>query len=144
MCEFCGCRDTPEIAALGAEHAAIVELADRVVEGIGSGTMTLAEGVARLLELLTPHVRREESGVFRVADRIGLRSQYVDDLEDDHRRFDHVLGWPGALDPVSLESLLDDLYRHIAIEEYDLFPLIALELESNRTSPARRTSSPRR
>ncbi len=140
MCEYCGCRDNPEIAALGAEHDAIVDLADRVVEGVRSGTMTLGEGVARLRELLVPHVRREESGVFRVAERVGLRNEYVDDLEDDHRRYGASLGDPDLLSVDTLEALLDDLYRHIAVEEYDLFPVVARELERDRTPDLTRQS----
>jgi hemerythrin-like domain-containing protein len=135
MCEFCGCRENPEIGALGAEHDAIVALADEVMAAVGQGTMTIPEGVEKLSRLLTPHVAREESGVFRVAERMGLGSQYVDDLEEDHARYGAALGDPTDLDSAMLESLLDDLYRHIAVEEYDLFPVVARELERSR--PAR-------
>ena len=51
-------------------------------------------------------------------------------LEDDHRRLDAGLSDPGSLDVGSLESLLDGLYRHIAVEEYDLFPEVAMELRA--------------
>lgn len=136
MCEFCGCRENPEIGALGAEHDAIVALADEVMAAVDQGTMSIPEGVERLRRLLIPHVQREEAGVFRVAERMGLGSQYVDDLEDDHARYGAALDDPGDLDPVVLGSLLDDLYRHIAVEEYDLFPVVARELERRGTAGA--------
>lgn len=93
-----------------------------------AGSVT-SSAVSRLSELLSPHVRREEAGVFRVADDIGLGNEYVDDLEDDHR-FEKLLARPETLDAESLESLLDELYRHIAVEEYDLFPMVAKELNA--------------
>lgn len=128
MCEHCGCRNDPEIAKLGAEHDAIVELADTVMAEIEAGTETIAEGVRRLQELLIPHVRGEESGIFRVAEELGLGSQYVYDLEDDHRHFDAVLAEGADLDAARLEAVLDELYRHIAVEEYDLFPEVNRKL----------------
>lgn len=128
MCEHCGCRNDPEIARLGAEHDAIVELADTVLAEIRAGAETMAGGVRRLQELLIPHVRGEETGIFRVAEELGLGSQYVYDLEDDHRHFDSVLAEGADLDVVRLEAVLDELYRHIAVEEYDLFPEVNRKL----------------
>lgn len=122
MCEHCGCRNDPEIGRLGAEHDAIVELADTVLAEIKAGTETMAGGVRRLQELLIPHVRGEEGGIFRVAEDLGLGNQYVYDLEDDHRHFDAVLSRDDDLDAAKLEAVLDELYHHIAVEEYDLFP----------------------
>jgi hypothetical protein len=130
MCEYCGCRDNPEIARLGAEHDAIVELADRVLAELRAGEETMAGAVTRLREVLIPHVRGEEAGVFRIAEEMGLGNQYLDDLEGDHRRYDDILSVPGRLDEVLLESLLDELYHHIVIEEYDLFPVVAKGLQA--------------
>lgn len=130
MCEYCGCRDNPEIGALGAEHDAIVELADRVLAEIEAGVETMGGAAARLRAALTPHVQREEAGVFRIAEDMGLGNEYVDDLEGDHRRFDRVLSDSDSLDAAALEAVLDELYRHIAVEEYDLFPVVAAHLKA--------------
>ncbi len=135
MCEYCGCRDNPEIALLGAQHDAIVELADQVLAAVQTGDETMLGAVARLRELLLPHVEREETGVFRVAEAMGLTNEYIDDLEGDHRQFEAVLSRPETLDTESLESLVEDLYRHIAVEEYDLFPVVARELNGYRVAP---------
>lgn len=130
MCEYCGCRDDPEIARLGAEHDAIVELADLVLAQLRSGEENMAGAVRRLRQVLIPHVQGEESGIFRLAEGMGLGSQYVDELEGDHRRFDRDLSDPAALDAAALEEVLDDLYHHITVEEYDLFPEVARHLRS--------------
>ena len=137
MCEHCGCRDNPEIGKLGAEHDAIVELADRVMAEVAAGTETVSGAAARLKELLIPHVRGEEAGVFRVADEIGLRDEYVEDLEEDHRKFDGALSEPEELGIRELEQLLDELYHHIAVEEYDLFPVVARHLSPELRTPER-------
>ena len=134
MCEHCGCRQNPEIGKLGAEHDAISELADRLMGEVSAGTETVAGAAARLRELLIPHVRGEEGGVFRVADEIGLRYQYVEELEDDHRRFDGALSDPADLGVRELQALLDELYHHIAVEEYDLFPVVARHLSPEVSS----------
>lgn len=136
MCEHCGCRSNPEIAKLGAEHDAIVELADTVLAEIRAGTETMAGGVRRLQELLIPHVRGEESGIFRTAEELGLGNQYVYELEDDHRHFDAVLAEGADLDEARLEAVLDELYHHIAVEEYDLFPEVNRKLNPE-LSPVR-------
>ena len=134
MCEHCGCRQNPEIGKLGAEHDAIAELADLVMAEVAAGTESVAGAAARLRELLIPHVRGEEAGVFRVADEIGLRYQYVEELEDDHRKFDGALSDPGTMEVSELEALLDELHHHIAVEEYDLFPVVARHLSPELSS----------
>ena len=125
MCEHCGCRDNPEIGKLGREHDDIVELADQVLAEVEAGTETVAGAAARLRELVLPHVRGEETGVFKVADEMGLRDEYVDDLEEDHRKFDGALSEPVSMGATELSQILDELYHHIAVEEYDLFPVVA-------------------
>lgn len=121
MCDYCDCRRIPEIAELGAEHERIEDLADEVLALSRSGSPELPAAIQRLREVLDPHVAREENGVFSEAREAGLGAYYIDELEDDHRRFAAWLGQPD-LDTAKLEALFDELHRHIAIEEYDLFP----------------------
>lgn len=134
MCDYCGCRDNPEIAKLGAEHDAIAALADQVLGEVKAGSETVKGAIGRLRHLLDPHVRGEETGIFRVAETMGLGTQYVYELEDDHRRFDAALSDTGALSVDSLEAVLDEIYRHIAVEEYDLFPEVARNLNTRAVS----------
>lgn len=119
MCEYCGCRRVPEIARLGAEHDVI----DGVIAEVRKADPEeIAPLLDRLATLLRPHVEREEEGLFAEARSAGLGSYFVDDLEDDHRRFAAALEHREDLRGAPLERLLDDLDHHIAIEEYDLFP----------------------
>ena len=132
MCDYCDCRRIPEIAALGEEHEAIEDLADLVMKAVKdrvASTETLFEG---LIGLLTTHVAREESGLFIEARAAGLGSEYVEDLEDDHRHFEALLQDPSALDAAAVEALFDELHRHIAVEEYDLFPAAAQLLSADQ------------
>lgn len=127
MCEHCGCRRFPEIEALGAEHDQIQDIADRVLQSEQARRAEILEALRAAVE---PHVAREESGVFEEARAHGIaRNFWVDDLEEDHRRFARVLDDPSGLTNEELEAFLDDLHRHISVEEYDLFPALAREWE---------------
>jgi hemerythrin-like domain-containing protein len=135
MCEHCGCRRFPEIEALGTEHDQIQDIADRVLH---SEQEQRGEILAALRASIEPHVVREESGVFEEARAYGIaRDYWVDDLEEDHRRFAHLLDDPSQLTTEELEKFLDDLHRHISVEEYDLFPAIAREWEKDGDDTAR-------
>lgn len=131
MCEYCGCRRFPEIDRLGREHEAITEIADEA-DAKRSDRTIRDDALRRLREALLPHANREERGVFTQARLAGLTGFYIEDLEDDHRRFDAALNNPESLDDAELEGLLKDLDRHIAIEEYDLFPAAAKRLSSRQ------------
>lgn len=131
MCEHCGCRRFSEIAVLGAEHEGIQEIADRVMTSAGEERAAILEV---LLGAIGPHVVREESGVFNEARSLGIAREYwVEDLEDDHRRFAALLADPSGLTADDLEEFLQDLHRHIAVEEYDLFPALAREWSKAET-----------
>lgn len=124
MCDYCDCRRIPQIARLGRQHETIQELADKALAARrrGGGQAELEE----LRQALQPHVREEETGVFALAREAGFAvTNYVDDLEEDHARFAALLDAPRGLDPEALEAFVDELHRHIAVEEYDLFPVAA-------------------
>ncbi|MEZ5175187.1 MAG: hemerythrin domain-containing protein [Acidimicrobiia bacterium] len=130
MCEFCNCRRFPEIARLGAEHDKIGLIADDILDPPASGEATTGELLRELRDHIEPHVSREEDGVFVQARSVGIAQNYwVEDLESDHRRFAEILERSESLTPDEIEAFLDDLHRHIAIEEYDLFPALARTLD---------------
>ncbi len=131
MCEYCDCRRIPEIAQLGEEHDYITELADEVEIQASGGAPARMAALVRLRETLTFHAQREERGIFAEGMVAGLKNYYIEDLEDDHRRFVEALSDP-ALDGVALQALLDNLHRHIAIEEYDFFPAAAKHLSDEQ------------
>lgn len=137
MCEYCGCRRISEIARLGREHDIITEIADEADASPADGSSREA-ALRRLRAALLPHADREEIGVFAQARQAGLTG-YIEDLEDDHRRFAEALADPDSLDPHALHQLLKDLDRHIAIEEYDLFPAAARHLSDDQWASIERT-----
>lgn len=63
--------------------------------------------------------------MFNQARLAGLAGYYLEDLEEDHRRFAEILADPERLDDAGLESFFAELHHHIAIEEYDVFPAVA-------------------
>jgi hemerythrin-like domain-containing protein len=132
MCDYCDCRRIPEIAALGEEHERIEDLADLVMKAVKDSDADTETLFARLVGLLTTHVAREESGLFIEARTAGLGAEYVEDLEEDHRHFEALLKDPSTLDAAAVEALFDELHRHIAIEEYDLFPAAAQLLSADQ------------
>ncbi|MCB1246356.1 MAG: hemerythrin domain-containing protein [Acidimicrobiia bacterium] len=131
MCEYCGCRRIPEIERLGREHESIVEIADEAYAQRDDRAARNAL-LDRLREALVPHAEREERGVFAEARRVGMGGWYVADLEDDHRRFKEVLDDPASLDVPAMVRLLEDLDRHIAIEEYEVFPAAVARFDEDQ------------
>ncbi len=137
MCDYCGCRRVPEIAALCDEHEQIQMLADDAVRLASSGAPGLAQAVIRLKDSLTAHVLREEQGVFTRLKEAGIaNAYYVDDLEEDHVRFASNLALPAEVSASELDQLTDELVRHIAIEEYDVFPAAANLLTDEPAKPS--------
>jgi hemerythrin-like domain-containing protein len=66
----------------------------------------LLDLTTQLRALLARHTRREEEGIFSALRDVGA-GEYVDRFDRDH---------------AVVESLLDELEGHIAVEESDLFP----------------------
>lgn len=132
MCDYCDCRRIPEIADLGSEHEQIEDLADLVLKAVKDGEPAIDALFPRLIAALTAHVHREEAGIFIEARAAGLAAEYVEDLEDDHRHFAELLRDPTRLDAAAVEGLFDELHRHIAVEEYDLFPATAQLLTADQ------------
>jgi hypothetical protein len=126
VCDYCDCRDIAPVKELSDDHERIGSLAGELrrrlrQDGEGPAGAVLAE----LQTALAPHLAREETGIFaQLAARPGFE-WYLGQLEADHHRARAVLlsadpagsGW-------AAEVLvgLDELAKHIEVEEYDLFP----------------------
>lgn len=133
MCDYCGCRRVPEIARLGREHEIITEIADEA-DAARADFDTRTDALRRLRQALIPHAQREERGIFAEARQAGLAGYYIEDLENDHRRFVSALESGDTLNEEALDTLLKDLDRHIAIEEYDVFPAASKYLSDEQWS----------
>ena len=118
MCDYCGCRSEPEIAALSADHERLLALTAQLRRAHEAGD-TAPELVAELAGMLAPHARREEHGVFAALIAEGIDADYVARFELDHSTLEELLARGEASDMVRLVDLLED---HILREESDLFP----------------------
>lgn len=121
MCEHCGCREIGPIGRLMDEHERLLEVAGEAREAARAGDeATARQIVADLAELLRPHVRAEELGLFAVMRERGEFTDYLDELEEEHGDLADRLA--GPLPAPGVADLRDRLLEHIQREEYGLFP----------------------
>lgn len=143
MCNYCGCRSFPLIAALTAEHEAITDAAGRLRRAVDEGRTDPMPALDELLALLTPHTGTEESGLFAELRAEGSLASAVEKLCAEHRDIHGVLGAVdrAAPDWSAVLAALDRLRRHIDNEEHGLFPaaVIALPIDAwDRVTPSAR------
>ena len=126
MCDYCDCRDLPQIRLLSDDHDRIRDLLDLLRRAlVEDGEASGAPVLAALQRALGPHLVREEVGLLaQLAGRSGF-DDYLDELIADHARVRGGLLARAADRPGWSEGLtadLDELAAHIELEEYDLFP----------------------
>ncbi|HWM22631.1 MAG TPA: hemerythrin domain-containing protein [Ilumatobacteraceae bacterium] len=119
MCDYCGCRSEPEIAALSADHERMLTLTAALRRAHESGAPA-PELIAELTGLLGPHARREERGVFAALVAEGIDAAYVLRFEHDHDTIEELLADADARHQIA--PIVDLLEDHILREESDLFP----------------------
>lgn len=132
MCGHCGCHGVDAIRELVDEHASLVEDADTVRGALARGDRgTVAMVLARLLDHLGTHVRREEEGIFTALRADGDFAGEVSALEGEHRELDAAVARLDPSDPTSdaaLLALLADLEQHIEREDLGIFPVSVVTL----------------
>jgi hemerythrin-like domain-containing protein len=125
MCNYCGCRDFPEIGELSAEHVEIEETAGLLRRAVDAGDDTTARRLlSQLTELLMPHVTREETGLFAaLSDEVTMRDTLAE-LCAEHGDLHAVLCPPSGEDPdwPAVLAALERLHHHIDKEEHGVFP----------------------
>jgi hemerythrin-like domain-containing protein len=119
MCDYCGCRSEPEIAALSADHERMLALTAALRRAHETDTAA-PELIAELTGMLGPHARREERGVFAALVAEGIDAAYVLQFEHEHDTLEELLGRADV--PHQIEQIVDLLEDHILREESDLFP----------------------
>lgn len=133
MCEYCGCQEVTAIAELTLEHDAVVGMFAEARAAVAARDVAAAATVARrIAEVLGPHSRVEEDGLFPILAR--EFPDEVADLCDEHRRIAAVLAeaatdvptdpsWPDRLLPA-----LTLLRTHILKEQDGVFPAALVSL----------------
>jgi len=119
VCDYCGCRSEPEIAALSADHEHMLSLTARLRRAHAAGE-PLSELAGGLADLLGPHARREEVGVFAALLEEGIDSTYVERFEQEHENLEALT--TRDISPGQALQLVELLEGHIFREETDLFP----------------------
>lgn len=119
MCDYCGCRSEPEIAALSADHEHMLTLTAglRRAHEVGVAAPQL---FAELTAMLGPHARREERGLYAaLAAEVGDPA-YVAMFAHEHDELDALATGPDA--DRHIVQIIALLEAHILREESDLFP----------------------
>lgn len=131
LCDHCGCRAFPAIAALSDEHLQIHEVAGQLRRAIRQKDHHHARRLlAELTGLLAPHVAREEQGLFAALHAEETIRAAVAQLCTEHRRLAVALRQPDPTEPDWAPVLagLDQLSDHIDKEEYGIFPAAVILL----------------
>ena len=83
MCEYCGCQQLDVIGQLTREHERLRNVGRTLSDAVNRRDLDAAQGLARqMLELLDPHTRLEEQGLFpELAADFG---EQLSDLEQEH------------------------------------------------------------
>jgi hemerythrin-like domain-containing protein len=120
MCDYCGCRSEPEIAALSADHDRMLALTAGLRQALAADVPATTELIEELAGMLGPHARREERGVFAALVAEGIDPAYVMQFEHEHDTLEELLA--GADRRKQMLRIVDLLEDHILREESDLFP----------------------
>ena len=118
MCDYCGCRSDPRSPPCRPITNALLALTASLRRAHEAG-VAAPELVAELTDMLQPHARREEHGVFAALIAEGIDAGYVARFELDHSTLEELLSRGDADDMVRLVELLED---HILQRGSDLFP----------------------
>jgi hemerythrin-like domain-containing protein len=127
VCDYCGCQALGAIAALTAEHDAVVNLAGEARRAVESGDLDRAANRARAIAaVLAPHTVVEETALFpAMAEDYG---DHVTGLLEEHRIIERVLAESAQVTPIDptwperLKHALWVLREHILKEEDGVFP----------------------
>ncbi|MCZ2527579.1 hemerythrin domain-containing protein [Streptomyces sp. HB2AG] len=127
MCEYCGCQSLEAVGELTREHDAVVNLVGDVRAARRDGDVPAMAGAARrIAEVLAPHTRVEEEGLFpALAEEF---PGHIEALEAEHRRIEAVLGEASDAVPADpswpqrLQEVLEVLREHILKEQDGVFP----------------------
>lgn len=130
MCSYCGCRSITVIAELTREHEEVVNVLGTLVRAAArDDSAEVATTAARLAELLEPHTRTEELGLFAELRREPELADHVDDLCREHQEIDALVAAVARGDLADARHLDDVLRRHIDREENGLFPAAVIALD---------------
>jgi hemerythrin-like domain-containing protein len=133
MCSYCGCRNIPMIATLNAEHDAIVNSTYALQVAFREQDAESAKAAGKILaELLHPHTRREQDGLFAEMKKDELFTEHIASLCAEHDALDAELELIAAGDISRIVAMITLLNNHIDREENGLFPAALAYLDDDQ------------
>jgi hemerythrin-like domain-containing protein len=126
VCEYCGCQQLAVIGQLTDEHEDLRNVGRTLSDAANRRDLDAAQPIARrMLELLGPHVRLEEQGLF--PELAGDFGDQLADLEHEHVLIEGALGAlagdaPPANWTARTQEALALLFDHILKEQDGVFP----------------------
>nr|WP_269801752.1 hemerythrin domain-containing protein [Blastococcus atacamensis] len=139
MCDHCGCRDLTPVRRLMDEHDRLRELSDVVRRALAADDLPRAQtGFRMLLEVLGPHVAKEEKALFprlaevaELADHVAVLEGEHADLFDAVDRLDDLAGGSGFAEQWAdgVQRALHELDEHMFKEDFGLFPAALATLD---------------
>lgn len=141
MCDHCGCRDLTPVRRLMDEHDRLRELSELIRRALASGDLATARGgFQHLLEVLGPHVAKEEKALFPRLAEVAELSDHVAVLEGEHAdlfdavdELDDLAAGHGSEEPWTEGVLrtLHELDEHMFKEDFGLFPAALATLDGS-------------
>ncbi len=142
MCSYCGCRNIPVIATLNAEHDAIVNSTYALQVAFRDHDIEAAKTAGKVLaELLHPHTRREQDGLFAEMKKDELFTDHIASLCAEHDELDEELDLIAAGDLTRITPMITLLNNHIDREENGLFPAALAYLDDDQWDVIQRSDS---
>jgi hemerythrin-like domain-containing protein len=142
MCSYCGCRNIPVIATLNAEHDAIVNSTYALQVAFRDHDIESAKTAGKVLaELLHPHTRREQDGLFAEMKKDELFTDHIASLCAEHDELDEELDLIAAGDLTRITPMITLLNNHIDREENGLFPAALAYLDDDQWDVIQRSDS---
>ena len=132
MCEYCGCRSIDLIGRFSEEHYSVVDrlgMLGRAVATYDQALVTV-EGMA-LANLLWPHTKAEEAGLFHEMRKDPDFTATIDSLCGEHSSLDEQLERILDGDLAEYPAFEVALRNHIDHEENGLFPAAAVSIDGD-------------
>lgn len=133
MCGYCGCQSIELIGRLTTQHEEIINATTSLRTAARDHD---ARGASRacvvIAELLDPHTRLEERGLFAELRLDATFTAHIDALCAEHRAIDSELEAIGRGDLDRVAPLIRLLRDHIGKEEDGLFPAALAALDGEQ------------
>ncbi|MEP7160699.1 MAG: hemerythrin domain-containing protein [Dermatophilaceae bacterium] len=129
MCSYCGCDSIECIGRFMDEHVDLINRTGQLRRACAAadpqGVVAAATAVD---ELLGPHSRAEEAGLFAVLAEDEEFAEHIESLCQDHRDLDRLLALISSGAHENFGAFEHAMHRHLDREDNGLFPAAAIRL----------------